>query len=197
MPGVSVIPRTRPSTSTPLSLQLHPQAFGEHHVERFGAAVGDHVPTTGQSRTRREVHDPAPPPLDHEAGEVVTQPHQYQAIAVQQGLRCRYRVGKERLVIRVAACAVNQHADLDVGRRVDDSLRCIGLGQVDRQRPRLSIGAIANALCHLVEHVLATSDEHDIYTFTSESLGESRPDAVRCTDDNRPWPVLGHEVCGH
>ena len=76
-------------------------------------------------------------------------------------------------------------------------VRCVDIGQVDGQRPRLGIGALANALCHLVEHVLATRDEHDVHTFKSESLREQRPDAVGRADDDCPWPVLGRDISGH
>ena len=128
------------------------------------------------------------------AGEVVTQPHHHQAIALQQGFRRRYRVSKEGLVIRIAACAVHQHADLEIRGGVDDPLSGIRIGQVDGKRPCLGTGAFANALCHLVEHVLATSDEDDLHALTRESLGEQRPAAVGSADDYRPWPILVREV---
>ena len=57
-------------------------------------------------------------------------------------------------------------------------------------------GALANALGHLVEHVLATSDKNDVHAFMRESLGEHRPASVGSADDDAPWPILAREV-GH
>ncbi|WP_231988780.1 SDR family oxidoreductase, partial [Mycobacterium sp. 1274761.0] len=62
-------------------------------------------------------------------------------VALQQGFRGRYRVREERLVVRIAARAIDQHADLDVRRVVHDPRSGIRVGQVDGQRPRLGPGA--------------------------------------------------------
>lgn len=125
---------------------------------------------------------------------MVTQPHQHQAVALQQRFGCRYRIGKEWLIVRIPSGAVHQHADLDVCGGVDNGLRGIGVSEIDGERPSFDTGAPVNRLGHRVEKLPATSDERDVHALLRQPLGEQRAASVGRADDQPPRPVFPGDV---
>ena len=111
-------PEHEPQHVDALVVQLGPQRFGHHHVERLGGAVGDHVRRPDQTRrpTRRaRCRRGRARPSGRRSGGTSAPARRSCAAPSQRRPRPDRQEG---LVVRVGAGAVHQKADVDVvGRR--------------------------------------------------------------------------------
>jgi hypothetical protein len=112
------------------------------------------------------------------------------AVPLDHRLGRRHRVGQERLEIGIGARAVHQEPDVQVRGGLGDHLGRIRVREIDCHRARSDTGPGLDTRSNLVEHRLATGQQHDVHAAIGKSFGEGRTHAVRGACDDCPRSVV-------